>query len=59
MYLSNKIIFNLLLFAKQHNLYYEICFRPDESSDDILETNSLSQNNDLDYVGKRVFSIFF
>lgn len=55
----NKTIFDFVLFAKQHNLYYEICYHPDESSDDILESNSLSQNDNGDFTGKRSFRIFF
>ncbi|WP_272864717.1 hypothetical protein [Clostridioides difficile] len=35
----NKSIFKLLLFAKQHNLYYEICYHTDASSEEILDIN--------------------
>ncbi|PBG11783.1 hypothetical protein BGU81_24575, partial [Clostridioides difficile] len=55
----NKTIFKLLLFAKQHNLYYEICYHPDDSSDDILETNALTQNEYEDFTGKKSIRIFF
>lgn len=55
----NKTIFKLLLFTKQHNLYYEICYHPDNSSEDILETNSLSQNDNEDFTGKKSIRIFF
>ncbi|WP_158224074.1 hypothetical protein [Clostridioides difficile] len=40
----NNSIFKLLLFATQHYLYYEICYHHDESSDEILDFNFLSQH---------------
>ncbi|PBH19212.1 hypothetical protein BGV21_20605 [Clostridioides difficile] len=55
----NKSIFKLLLFAKQHNLNYEICYHPDESSDEILDINFLSQHDNSDVTGKTYIRIFF
>ncbi|HHY0139595.1 TPA: hypothetical protein ACVT70_003642 [Clostridioides difficile] len=55
----NKSIFKFLLFAKQHNLYYEICYHPDESSDEILDVNFLCQHDNSDVISKTSIRIFF
>ncbi|MDO0471353.1 hypothetical protein KLO14_18600 [Clostridioides difficile] len=55
----NKILFKFLLLAKQNNLYYELCYCPDESSFDLLETNILSQDDYEDVIGKKVLLLYF